>query len=147
MKTNRVALVTGATSGIGEATAYRLQARNYIVFAAGRNPHALDALRGRRILATAGIGDPERFFSMLEARGLTIERLPLADHASFDPLPWDASTPEVIVTEKDAVKLAALAPSTTRVWVVTLDFGLPPALAQALRAALDDVIARRVARA
>jgi tetraacyldisaccharide 4'-kinase len=104
---------------------------------------ALDALRGRRLLAAAGIGDPERFFSMLEARGLAIDRLPLADHAEFDPLPWDATTPEVIVTEKDAVKLAARPPAATRVWVVTLDFALPPGLAQALREALAGADARR----
>jgi NADP-dependent 3-hydroxy acid dehydrogenase YdfG len=51
MKTQPVALVTGATSGIGEATAYRLQARNYVVFAAGRNPSALDTLRSRGLQA------------------------------------------------------------------------------------------------
>lgn len=96
----------------------------------------LDSLRGRPLLAAAGIGDPERFFSMLEARGLSIRRMPLVDHAAFEPLPWDADTPEVVVTEKDAVKLADRALGATRVWVVTLDFGLPDGLALALRQAL-----------
>jgi len=94
------------------------------------------ALRGRPLLAAAGIGDPERFFAMLEAEGLAIARLPLADHAAFDTLPWPAATPDVIVTEKDAVKLAQQATGTTRVWVATLDFGLPDDLARALRDAL-----------
>ena len=53
MKSTRIALVTGATSGIGEATAYRLQARGYEVFAAGRNPAALENLRSRGIQARA----------------------------------------------------------------------------------------------
>jgi tetraacyldisaccharide 4'-kinase len=97
---------------------------------------ALAALRGRTLLAAAGIGDPERFFAMLEADGLRIVRLPLADHARFDPLPWPAQTAEVIVTEKDAVKLAGCALGATRVWVATLDFGLPDGLASALRVAL-----------
>jgi tetraacyldisaccharide 4'-kinase len=94
------------------------------------------ALRGRPLLAAAGIGDPERFFTMLEAEGLAITRRPLADHASFDTLPWPADTADVIVTEKDAVKLARQAPGSTRVWVATLDFGLPDDLAHALRDAL-----------
>ena len=51
MKAKPVALVTGATSGIGEATAYRLQARGHMVFAAGRNPVALDTLRSRGLEA------------------------------------------------------------------------------------------------
>jgi len=53
MTTKPIALVTGATSGIGEATAYRLQARNYEVFAAGRNPTALENLQSRGLQARA----------------------------------------------------------------------------------------------
>ena len=51
MKSKPVALVTGATSGIGEATAHRLHDRGYTVFAAGRNPEALNTLRSSGLQA------------------------------------------------------------------------------------------------
>jgi NAD(P)-dependent dehydrogenase (short-subunit alcohol dehydrogenase family) len=53
LKPKLIALVTGATSGIGEATAYRLQDKGYSVFAAGRNPEALNTLRSRGLEARA----------------------------------------------------------------------------------------------
>jgi NADP-dependent 3-hydroxy acid dehydrogenase YdfG len=53
MESQPIALVTGATSGIGEATAYRLQSRGYGVVAVGRNPAALDTLRSRGLTARA----------------------------------------------------------------------------------------------
>ena len=83
----------------------------------------LAALRGRRVLAAAGIARPQRFFAMLRERGLAIDELALPDHFAFERLPWPPHTPDVIVTEKDAVKLAAdTAAGSTRVWVATLDF-------------------------
>lgn len=99
----------------------------------------LSALRGRPLLATAGIAEPARFFAMLEAEGLTIARLPLPDHHAFDTLPWPQDTPDVLVTEKDAVKLAGRATGRSAVWVVGLDLQLPDdfldALQRRLRAA------------
>ena len=93
-------------------------------------------LCGRRLLAVAGIGAPEKFFGMLESAGLQIERLPLPDHFQFATLPWPAGTADVITTEKDAIKLARRELGTTAVWVVPLDLGLPDALVSELLALL-----------
>jgi tetraacyldisaccharide 4'-kinase len=97
---------------------------------------ALAALRGRAIVAVAGIARPERFFAMLRAHGLEIVELPLGDHADFQLLPWPIGTTEVVVTEKDAVKLAATRPLGARTWVAPLDFALDPAFDAGLLALL-----------
>ncbi len=101
---------------------------------AGRTERAvtLDSLRGRRWLAVAGVAAPERFFAMLEAAGLAIDRLPLPDHHGYAALPWPANTERVLTTEKDAVKLDPARLGATQVWVVGLDFRLPPDFTQAL---------------
>lgn len=82
---------------------------------------ALAALRGRPLVACAGTARPERFFDMLRGAGLTVEPLPLPDHAAFDSIPWSTDTPDVIVTEKDAVKIRPERAGATRVWVAPLD--------------------------
>jgi tetraacyldisaccharide 4'-kinase len=93
----------------------------------GAAPNAdWSALRGRPLVAAAGIAAPQRFFEMLRALGLTLaESYALPDHHAFDTLPWPAATHEVIVTEKDAVKLDAQRLGATRVRVATLDLRLP----------------------
>lgn len=91
---------------------------------------ALATLRGRPVLAVAGIAAPERFFAMLEAEGLALQRLPLPDHHDYTTLPWPAGTEDVVTTEKDAVKLAPARVGATRVWVVGLDFTLPSEFTQ-----------------
>jgi tetraacyldisaccharide 4'-kinase len=88
-------------------------------------PQALEALRGRKLLAAAGMAAPERFFAMLRAAGLCFDTLPLPDHHAFETLPWPADGTEVLVTEKDAVKLPRRSLGSTQVWVVALDFRLP----------------------
>ena len=82
----------------------------------------LYALRNRSLVATAGMAQPQRFFDMLTELGLAFTPLPLADHHDFSTLPWPADTTDVLLTEKDAVKLRPEALGATLAWVVTLDF-------------------------
>jgi tetraacyldisaccharide 4'-kinase len=86
---------------------------------------ALEALRGRAVVAVAGIARPERFFQALRDAGLAVEALPLPDHASYVRLPWPRDARDVVVTEKDAVKLDPSRTAPTTVWVAALDFRLP----------------------
>ncbi len=97
---------------------------------------ALDALRGREIVAVAGLARPERFFALLRAHGLRIVEFALGDHADFARLPWPAAATDVVVTEKDAVKLPLSRRLGTRVWVARLDFVPEPAFGAALLALL-----------
>jgi tetraacyldisaccharide 4'-kinase len=95
-------------------------------------PEGLAALAGHPLTAAAGIAAPQRFFAMLEAAGLTFKRMPLPDHHPLDPRPWTGQDGNVIVTEKDAVKLAPDAPDAHRIHVATLDFNLPAETVDAL---------------
>jgi len=96
----------------------------------------LDSLRDRELVAVAGMARPRRFFAMLRDLGLRIVERPLGDHADFTSLPWPASTADVILTEKDAIKLAPTRSGGTRVWVARLDFVPEPAFGSALLALL-----------
>ncbi|MEN9543728.1 MAG: hypothetical protein RLZZ598_561 [Pseudomonadota bacterium] len=97
------------------------------------------------LFASAGIARPQAFFEMLAAVGIHATGLPLPDHERYAELPWPATARELIVTEKDAVKLrpdrlAAERPGL-RVWVAPLDFEPEAAFWSRLDAALDDVVA------
>lgn len=68
--------------------------------------------------AIAGIGDPERFFTMLEQHGVQVVRHPLADHAPVPPAllaPPDGFP--VLMTSKDAARCARQ-PAATACWQV-----------------------------
>jgi len=78
----------------------------------------LEQFRGRRLRALAAIANPESFFCALEAQGLKIERIPLADHAPIAGAVAQAGTDlPLLVTTKDAVKLDDPPP---HVWQVPL---------------------------
>ncbi|MBK6471127.1 MAG: tetraacyldisaccharide 4'-kinase [Betaproteobacteria bacterium] len=97
---------------------------------------ALTALRGRPLLAAAGLAAPQKFFDLLAATGLQFKTLPLPDHHPYDTLPWPSGSTDVLVTEKDAVKLDPARMGGTRVWVLPLDFDIPAALVDELSALL-----------
>ena len=97
---------------------------------------ALEALKGRSIVAAAGLARPQRFFDMLRASGLNIEAMALPDHHGYSELPWPTQTADVVVTEKDAVKLDPARMGRTRVWVAALDLRTHPSFDAALLALL-----------
>ncbi len=101
---------------------------------AGRpgSAQALQALRDKPLRAVAGIGAPQRFFDMLRAQGLSFTPCPVPDHHDYAALPWPPGTADVVLTEKDAIKLTPQRCAGTRVWVVALDFALPDGFVAAL---------------
>ena len=100
----------------------------------------LNALKGRPLLAAAGMAQPQRFFDMLRDKGLNIRSLPLPDHHDFAKLPWPNGTPDVVLTEKDAIKIDPERVVGTRVWVVALDFQPEPAFERDLLQALQPLL-------
>lgn len=91
---------------------------------------------GKRVHAVAAIGNPQRFFASLAARGMDVIAHPFADHHAFTrvDLAFDDDLP-VLMTEKDAVKCRAFAPSGW--WSVPVKAELPAVFYDALCARLN----------
>ena len=106
-------------------------------------------LRGRRVVAFAGIGDPEKFFHTLQALGAhVVARHPFDDHEGFgesdiQPILDEAYSLDAIpvTTAKDAVRL----PPDQRQQVNVLSVAVEWADVNALDALLDRTTARTVA--
>lgn len=65
----------------------------------------IEALRGLRLHAVAGIGHPQRFFDTLAALGLRFTAHAFPDHHAFAPADLAfAGCDAVLMTEKDAVR-------------------------------------------
>ena len=94
----------------------------------------IDEFAGVTVHAVAGIGNPERFFRMLESRDIEVIRHPLPDHAEITPddIEFDDEL-DIVMTEKDAVKCRWL--DTRNCWYVPVDVAINDAAA-------DDLIVR-----
>jgi tetraacyldisaccharide 4'-kinase len=84
---------------------------------------------GRRLLAVAGIGNPDRFFHQLKALGLAFAERPFPDHHAYTS--GDLQTEAVdaiLMTEKDAVKCRAFAEPNW--WYLAVDAVVDHALVE-----------------
>jgi tetraacyldisaccharide 4'-kinase len=91
-------------------------------------PAAAEALRGRRVLAFAGIGRPEKFFESLRECGARVEQA----RAFPDHYPYKASDLaalrdqaarqglQMVTTEKDLARIAGTGPAEARADLVAL---------------------------
>lgn len=79
----------------------------------------LDDFAGQTVVAMAGIGHPERFFSALRDYGLQVTGVQRSDHHVYSMADLDGfESAPVFVTSKDAVKLRALGPLPLDVYEV-----------------------------
>jgi len=80
-------------------------------------PEPLEHFRGRRVHAVAGIGNPQRFFRELRARGIELIEHPFPDHHPFTAadLTFGDDLP-VLMTQKDAVRCREI--EAAQLWYV-----------------------------
>jgi len=122
-------VVNGGTSGemdtrFGEWP-MRLHADSAMPLRGGR-PRPLQLFAGQRVHAVAGIGDPERFFSMLRELGIAVVPHAFPDHHRYQAGDFEfGSDLPVLMTEKDAVKCLPFA--TDRFHSVPIRAELPEA--------------------
>jgi tetraacyldisaccharide 4'-kinase len=120
----------GGTPGPGEMP-MRLEPVALVALDDPADHRPLASLAGRRVHALAGIGNPQRFFSMLRDAGIgpvahafpDHHRYVAADLAFAEPLP-------LLMTAKDAIKCRAFAPRDARYLAVRA--WIPEALVQHL---------------
>jgi tetraacyldisaccharide 4'-kinase len=120
-------VVNGAPARAG-AFAMRLEPAGFRGVRDPQRTAAADALRGLRLHAVAGIGNPARFFATLASLGLAFTPHAFPDHHAFAPA--DLDFPEcdaVLMTEKDAVKCRAFARESW--WYLPVVAQVDPALA------------------
>ena len=90
--------------------------------------HRLEDLHGMRVHAVAGIGNPQRFFGLLESFGLQVVPHAFADHHPFSARDLDLPGElPILMTEKDAVRCAAFANDRLACVPVTAQFSLEDA--------------------
>jgi tetraacyldisaccharide 4'-kinase len=110
------ALIVIGDGVAAEPVAAAVGAREKLVVTASlkADDASVAALRGKRVLAFAGIGDPARFFRTLRASGIEIVR----ERAFADHHPFSQSEIETLLAEakRDALTLVTTEKDLARLW-------------------------------
>ncbi len=108
----------------------------------------LETLRGRPVLAFAGIGYPERFFDTLRLGGIdVVEAVSFKDHHFFDAgdaerllLRSDALGAQLVTTDKDHVRLLSYDDQRGELAARTIAFQISMALSDDGVAIMDELV-------
>ena len=151
LKSADVIVVNGGPAVIGNhallagALRMRLEATHAIALRYG-TLKPLKEFSGRSVHAVAAIGNPQRFFRMLQALGIDVIAHALPDHArlQIEDISFADDLP-VLMTEKDAVKCREIA--GPHHWYVPVIVVLDEGDSEALESVVARSIERRAARA
>ena len=137
-------VVNGGRALLGGALSMRLEAKRALSLIGGAVKR-LDEFAGHSVHAVAGIGNPQRFFNMLRARGIEVTGHPLPDHARLQASDISfADGRPVLMTEKDAVKCELIA--GPQHWYVPVTASFTGAESDALLKIVTQAIQKRAAR-
>jgi len=140
------AIVLNGGEGAGEgALRMRLLATSAVAMKYG-TAKPLREFVGQPVHAIAAIGNPQRFFAMLRAVGISVVEHPLPDHAKLgiDDISFPDDLP-VLMTEKDAVKCRDIA--GPHHWYVPVSVAFAAGDAEKLRSIVARSVEQRAARA
>ena len=115
-------IVTNGIAGRGEfSMKYRA---THVHPVSGGEPVPIERFEPKDVHAVAGIANPDRFFSMLRARGFRVTPHAFRDHHGFTHADLDFSDDRpILMTEKDAVKCEHL--RLRRCWYIPVTAELP----------------------
>jgi tetraacyldisaccharide 4'-kinase len=136
-------VVNGGDAESGGALRMRLLATNAVAMKYG-TAKPLREFSGQPVHAIAAIGNPQRFFAMLRAVGISVLEHALPDHAklSIDDISFADDFP-VLMTEKDAVKCRDIA--GPHHWYVPVSVAFAAGDAEKLRSIVAMAVERRAA--
>ncbi len=99
----------------------------------------INEFRNQKVVAMAGIANPDSFFSMLSAAGMAIVKQPLPDHHEMTVADFEMHQEVmVLITEKDAVKCEDM--QLDNVWVVKMQVVIPEKTTAAIEQLIQRVI-------